>query len=103
NPTEKTKLDTGVEVTGRVLAPDGTPLPKAKVTTVRDQHVSNDYGKTTTTNEKGEFKLSHIPAGVTPVTVTVKNYAPMIVESKIESGMQPLQIKLAAGKTVRGR
>lgn len=92
-------LEPGVELRGRVLAPDGSPVVRARV----------EYGETFTpehqvevTDEAGAFRLRHLPARPVEVEIRADGYLPAH-PSLDPTGAAAHEVRLVRGALLRGR
>jgi protocatechuate 3,4-dioxygenase beta subunit len=103
NGSAQSTVQAGFDITGRVVDGTGKPIENASITTVKEQRVVNDYGKSVRSDADGRFKLVHLPPQTVNVTITAKGFAPQIVPAKIESDNAQVNVTMQPGKTLRAR
>jgi uncharacterized GH25 family protein len=102
-----TILERGVDVTGTVTDSKGTPIAGARVTTVENNHVVNDYGVTSKSDASGKFRLAHVRTSkAATLTVSAKGHGPEMISVDVGGGdgpPAPVAIVLPDARTIRGR
>jgi hypothetical protein len=88
------RLSEGVEISGRVVAPDGTPVVGASVSAA-DQTASTD--------ERGTFRLPRLDPGPWTLFAEAAGRARAEVEVHAGAGSAPVEVVLPRGALVRGR
>ncbi|MCZ6787506.1 MAG: carboxypeptidase-like regulatory domain-containing protein, partial [Planctomycetota bacterium] len=97
-PVEKeVVLSWGGTITGRVLAPDRTPVEGAKVTRRRVYETA----RYALTDDEGHYELTGVAAGEVRVVATAETYGPGYFGSEIGWG-EPVPVSLKQGETVAG-
>ncbi|HEX3797918.1 MAG TPA: sigma-70 family RNA polymerase sigma factor [Verrucomicrobiae bacterium] len=87
-------------VVGRVVNTNGEPITNALV---RAGYVDEVNSRTTHTDENGMFELTGCKPGDTPVTASMKGYAPAVISVNVGSNSTPISLTLTEGKTLRLR
>ncbi len=91
----------GVDLRGRVLSPKDEPVVGAQLFLARHRYSGNRLEAVT--DENGEYRIANAPPGSEVLTVTSDDWAPELIEVKLERGMEPLDVQLKPGNTVRIR
>jgi len=94
-------LKRGVDLSGVVLKPDGSPAIDAMVRQDR-QREGAEYTQTRT-DDKGRFSFKHLRAGEVILTVQAHNCAPELKVLNVVPGMGPVDFHLSPGRLLRGR
>jgi RNA polymerase sigma factor (sigma-70 family) len=96
-----TKPADATDVTGRVLDRDGRPIAGARVARGSDRDKA--LFAVTTTDAQGRFTFEDVPAGELVLTVQAGGHAPDLKTLTIGRGQRPVEFRLSAGQTIRGR
>jgi Carboxypeptidase regulatory-like domain len=98
-------LRRGATIEGRVLAPDGSPAPGAKVTLeVKDR--GSAFGMAgqpeAVTDEEGQYRLDGVPEGAHTVTARKDGSLPTRKDIEARAGANRLDLRLEGGSEVSG-
>lgn len=94
-------MEPGIEVTGTVRGPDGTPIAGAYVTPGRSPWEGRRrQALIRKTNSSGKFTFKGCEPGNSYLTVIAKGFAPEVKQVKFEDGMNPVSFRLDQGKKV---
>ncbi len=94
-------LKKGIEIRGKVSDPEGQPIAGAKVSVG-----SSQFGGTSQvvdSNENGEYALKNVPAGNGVLTVYAEHWAPDLRMVTAEHDMEPIDLELEPGHSIRVR
>ncbi|MBN1359266.1 MAG: carboxypeptidase regulatory-like domain-containing protein [Sedimentisphaerales bacterium] len=91
----------GVTVTGRVLDADGRPIADATVAQGSDRF--GTHYPSTTTDAEGRFKFANAEPTQMILTVQASGYAPDLKQIAVNKDLEPVEFRLARGRTLRGR
>jgi len=100
--TATTVLERGVPIEGTVYGSDGKPLAKASVGTGGDRVPSNTI-PVIRTDDNGKFTFNAKPGDLVVVTVKADKHAPDLKQFTVAAKNEPLEFRLEAGKTLKGR
>ena len=96
--TEKViTLKRGLEIRGRVVDAEGSPLEKASVTFGRRGHNS----PSAITDSRGRFRLTKCESGPSAVTVQAKSFAPKMLFVDASPDLKPLKFEMHPGNRIR--
>jgi protocatechuate 3,4-dioxygenase beta subunit len=98
--TAKRVLHRGVEVSGVVLRPDGTPAVNVTVRQGRDRDAGNPR---TRTDEQGRFRFRHVQPGELTLTVQTGGCAPEVKVLEASPDNPPVEFRLQPACVLRGR
>jgi RNA polymerase sigma factor (sigma-70 family) len=94
-------LAQGLEVTGRVVDPAGRPVADARIVLGRELYTPDV--RRAETDKDGRFRFDHVAAGDTVVTIQAMGFAPALEKVVVRAGLEPMAVRLAKGRMVRGR
>ena len=94
----------GVIPKGRVLSPDGRPVPEAEVRILETPAAHGiDLWKQSLTDDQGQFLLRASPAGQMGLRVTHPEFAPLVTNVQLKDGADlELRFERSAGCVVAG-
>ena len=96
--TEKViTLKRGIEIRGRVVDAEGSPIEKASVTFGRRSHNS----PSAITDSRGRFRLTKCESGPSAVTVQAKSFAPQMLFVNASPDLKPLKFQMHPGHRIR--
>jgi protocatechuate 3,4-dioxygenase beta subunit len=99
------RLETGVQLTGRVTGPDGTPLGDVTVRAdASDAGAFMTWGPETTavTDANGEYSLETLSPGDATISFAHADYVPSRKQVMLKGGETKLDVQLSAGRRVTG-
>lgn len=92
-------LERGATVTGRVLGPDGAPLPRASV-----RHVGSlSLDGRAQTDGDGRFRLEAVPLGPGSLEADHESFSRVVRDVEVEPGEQVVDFQLERGRSLSGR
>lgn len=99
------RLVPGAVVTGRVVDPDGAPLPDASIHYIPRHRFAFDdaWGVPVECDDEGRYRIEDIPTG--PLTLDALHARfPLVTRNLVvESGVNRLDFQFEAGTAIRGR
>jgi hypothetical protein len=89
-----------IALAGRVVAPDGRPVPAFTVVADRELPVSSDSIRRDVQDGNGRFSLDLSEAGTTWLGVAATGFAPWEGRVDVKRGVKPLDVRLSPGVSV---
>ena len=92
----------GILVTGRVLDVEGRPIAGARLARGTDFRSRDDVPEVKS-DADGRFTMTGVPPGPATLTVLARGHAPDLRTVEVKPGMEPVEFRLGASRTIRGR
>jgi protocatechuate 3,4-dioxygenase beta subunit len=99
----RVSLRPGASIVGRVLGPDGGPVPGAQVQLVPDDAGNVIALQPGQTDGSGSFRLRGVPEGPRSLVVEHPAHPRTVKDLEVRPGENRIEIQLGAGHEVRGR
>lgn len=106
NLTQEIQLDAPLELTGRVVTPEGAGIPFAVVTQLerrRQENILTPTDRTATSDEEGQFRLAMRREGPVDLKTGATGFPPDVRVVEVTRDMNPIEIVLTSGAQVKGR
>ena len=94
-----TTMNRKVTMVGRIMTEDGTPVSGAHI----DHNPAFMSEPVTESDSQGWFTLEGLPPGPFDFIVTAPGFAQDYIKTSLKVGMEPVEVRLQTGKTLRLR
>ncbi|MBI4661791.1 MAG: carboxypeptidase regulatory-like domain-containing protein [Verrucomicrobia bacterium] len=97
------RLERVLELSGRVLSPEGKPVSGAKVVRGSEWGIMGvEDNMSTETDAKGEFRFERLKAGKVMIVAEAPGFGPAIANAEVRVGAPPVELRLQAPHVLRG-